>query len=225
MTQENLTQSVRELQGTKIIASDTGNQVGTISDVMLDPTSMDLAAIVISEMGSSEKSLISFGEISKWENDAIFVKTKDAFQDADEQENLGKWRSVVNQILKMDVQSSKQKRIGKMNDVLVSRDGHITAFDVTALGPELQIGKKLTPDDQVTSDKPELEIGQKLGTTASTKEPELEVGHPLDKNVSSKEPELEVGHRLGEMESIRIPVEAAVSFGLESLIIREDYTI
>ena len=209
--------SFREYREKQIVATDTGKPFGSIADLMIDPTQLKLAAIVISQNGAAQRKMIPFDQVTKWEEDALWVTSQNAVRGVNDPMNDQAWRSVDDQILDLEVMTANGKRLGEINDVLLNKNGQIAGFDISAAGPDLEIGHRL--NDHISSEgKEKLQIGHHLDN-ASAGEHGLQVGHRLGEPVSTDNPDLQIGHQLGEYKPILVLTSAVISLGPDSMIV------
>jgi len=119
-----------ELIGKQIISSDKGIRIGTLSDLLIDPNMLEVAAIVTQKGDPLRNDFraIPSDAIQVWGRDAILVEKTNVLRTKDELSELENWLSFMDSIRGEIIVTTTSKRIGKIEDIQISVDGRITAY-------------------------------------------------------------------------------------------------
>ncbi|GAB4535755.1 MAG: hypothetical protein Kow0063_20370 [Anaerolineae bacterium] len=122
------------LQGKPVVSVTNGKIIAKVLDVLMDPDSLQLAAVVTSKGGllSREKDVevIPSPEVQVWGQDVVLVSRPDVIVKKSELPGSEKWLSVTDRIKGHDVISTEGQRIGKLNDVVVDNRGQLVGYDL-----------------------------------------------------------------------------------------------
>jgi uncharacterized protein YrrD len=75
-------QRTSELRGRPIVASDAGEKLGTVEDVLIDERSGRVAALVVGGGLFSKERVLPFEEVQVMGRDAVVVKSQQSVVDA-----------------------------------------------------------------------------------------------------------------------------------------------
>jgi sporulation protein YlmC with PRC-barrel domain len=128
---ENYNLSVlNKLIGMKIISIDKGILVGTLEDLLIDPNMLEIAAI-ITQKGDPLRNdfrAIPSDSVCVWGQDVILVEKTNVLCTKNELPDLANWLSFIDNIHDETIITTSSKRIGKVEDIVISTDGRITAY-------------------------------------------------------------------------------------------------
>jgi uncharacterized protein YrrD len=126
--------SSRELIGKPIISITNGVIIGKVVDILIDPGTIQVAALVTSKGGllthRGEMEAIPAKEVQVWGQDAVLVSRPDVIAKQDELPDHGRWLSVADQVKSRDVISIDGTRIGQLNDIVLNTQGQLVAYDL-----------------------------------------------------------------------------------------------
>jgi uncharacterized protein YrrD len=199
----------------KIITTKRGGEkLGTATDFMIDPQSLEVAAVI-----TSTDRAIPSNEVEEWDQDIILVKREDAAQDKQTLTDQKDWMSMKGQLRGLNVHSDTGQRLGEVDDIVIDMRGQIIAFELQDNHPVLKVGQQLGQDE--IGEGPEHQVGQQIGQTTtdmSAESPALRVGHKLDERRQGEKPELQIGRQLSEHRN-RIPAQATRSLDPNALTV------
>jgi uncharacterized protein YrrD len=165
----------RELIGKPIISMTNGVSIGKVVDILIDPGTTQVAALVTSRGGLLARGVgieaIPAQEVQVWGQDAVLVNRPDVITGEDQLPDRQHWLSVVDQIKGRDVVSIDGTRIGQLNDIVLNTQGQLVAYDlahVLVTGPVAQskripaeatrsFGRDVLIVDQVQADEAQAE--------------------------------------------------------------------
>ena len=124
----------RALIGKPIISITNGVIIGKVVDVLIDPGTVQVAALVTSKGGllmqRGQMEAIPAKEVQVWGQDAILVSRPDVIAKQDELPDHERWLSVVDRVKGRDVVSIDGTRIGQLNDIVLNTQGQLVAYDL-----------------------------------------------------------------------------------------------
>ena len=132
----------QEIHGNSVISIDNGQIIGSVGDIMIDPETLDAAALATSKgnLLNREIEAIPAADVQVWGQDAVLVKHPDVIVKEDQLPDLEKWLSVSDDIKGRDVIDTKGTRIGKIKDVLINAEGHLAGYRLS----QVYVGGPLT---------------------------------------------------------------------------------
>jgi sporulation protein YlmC with PRC-barrel domain len=136
----------RQLVGKPIISMTNGVALAKVMDIMFDPHTGQVAAVVTSKGGGllqrgPELEAIPAREVRVWGRDAVLVSSPDVIATQEELPDRQEWLSVSDQIKGRDVISIDGTRIGQLSDVVLDTQGQLVSYELAQVfvtGPVAQ---------------------------------------------------------------------------------------
>ena len=138
----------QELRGKSIVSVTNGQIIAKVEDVLLDPGTLRVAALVTAGGGlgnllkSGRKTeAIPGDEVQVWGQDVVLVSGPDVIAKIEELPASDQWVSVSQQIKGRDVISAEGTRIGQLHDVVIDLKGQLVGYDLARVfveGPPAQ---------------------------------------------------------------------------------------
>jgi uncharacterized protein YrrD len=121
------------LMGKSIVSRLDGRKIGSISEVIIDRDSLQIAAIALSKGGFFNRKidLIPADKVSVWGKDVILVDNPDVIVKEDQIQDREKWLTVSKDIRGRYVVSIDGTRIGQIQDVVIDQQGRIVGYDLS----------------------------------------------------------------------------------------------
>ena len=128
-----------EFRERSIISLNEGQRLGAVDDILVDPGSLRLHALVTAKSGllRPEINAIPQSEIVLWGLDVVLVKRGDALVKRDSLTGLEPCLSAFRSIPGRDVISLSGDRLGEMRDLLITPQGELAGFAVDHVRGEL----------------------------------------------------------------------------------------
>jgi uncharacterized protein YrrD len=124
----------RELIGKPIVSVTNGVIIGKVVDILIDPATVQVAALATSKGGllthRGEMEAIAAKDVQVWGQDAVLVSGPDVIARQDDLPDRQRWLSVADQVKGRDVVSIDGTRIGQLNDIVVNTQGQLVAYDL-----------------------------------------------------------------------------------------------
>lgn len=116
--------------GDSVISLDEGKVIAKMSDVIIDPQTMKVAALVTSKGGllGREVKYVLGTEVNVWGEDVILISRTAAAMDESEMEPSEGLLWVSEEIQGRDVITQDGTRIGRLADVLIETDGELVGY-------------------------------------------------------------------------------------------------
>jgi sporulation protein YlmC with PRC-barrel domain len=117
-------------KGNSVISLDEGIAVAKMADVMIDPQTLKVAALVISKGGllGRETEYVPSTEVKVWGQDVILISRTDACVGESEIPSVDRLLRVSDEIRGRDVINQDGTRIGRLADVLVDQNGALVGY-------------------------------------------------------------------------------------------------
>lgn len=124
---------VSDLRGKTIISVNDGSKIGTVDDVLIDPNSLRVAALVVSQGGMFDRDtrLVPANDVNKWGRDAVLVNSREVFRNESDLPDREKWLSASSKLNGLSIVNTEGTRLGRMDDVLIDETGRIVTYRVS----------------------------------------------------------------------------------------------
>lgn len=129
-------QSVKDYKGKIIISINDGKNLGTLDDVLIDPDSMEITALVTSQgwLPWHDLKAIPANNVRVWGEDTILVESADRIKKGKELPGTKAWLSISDDIIGRDVISLEGDKVGEINEVLMDPKGELVGFQLSQIG-------------------------------------------------------------------------------------------
>ena len=123
----------QELEGKPVIGMTDGNIVAKLEDVLIDPETCQIAALVTSRGGLLKREIkaILGTDVHVWGRDAVLVRRADVVVEEEQVPGIEKWLSVVHDLKGREVVDTCGVRIGVLGDVIIAPQGQIMGYDLS----------------------------------------------------------------------------------------------
>lgn len=137
---------LQSFKGKPIINVTNGEQMGVVDDILIQPESLSLAAIIISKGNLLRQDLyaVPTRDIKVWGKDAVLVSGFDMLRKKGEYPELDTSLSASEAVRGREIISLDGERNGELKDFLVDQDGRLEGIEVGRVGDGLakQLGEK-----------------------------------------------------------------------------------
>lgn len=121
-----------QVNGKPVVSLHTGEKIGSVSDVLIDPETLRVAALVISKGGlfNRETMKIPATEVQLWGKDVILVRQLSS-QGEEGIQVQDHWVQLSDQIRGRYVVSKDGRRVGKIEDVTIDQGGRLIGYNLS----------------------------------------------------------------------------------------------
>lgn len=148
-----------DLIGMPIITINLGENLGKVKDVLIDPTKLELAALVLpSSLFSQDTMVVPRTVIQVYGRDAILVKSNEAMVRDNTLPGVASLLS-IGKLKGRPIATEKGFKVGVLNDLIIDGTGQIVGYDLARVfikGPVAQ--SKRLPVNVTRSIGPDLII-------------------------------------------------------------------
>jgi uncharacterized protein YrrD len=149
-TEKSVEHSSQDFIGKTIINVEDGRRIGSVSDILIDRETLEVAAIELSRgnLFNRETSAIRAEDIQVWGEDVILVRSGDSVTGSENIPQREKWLKVSEHIRGRYVVSVDGTRIGQVNGLMLDQRGRILAYELNQVfidGP-LNRSKRISAD-------------------------------------------------------------------------------
>jgi uncharacterized protein YrrD len=125
--------TISDLRGKTILSMNDGMRIGSIDEVLVDPDSLRIAALVVKQGGmfDRETKIVPAHDVNKWGKDAVLVESRDVFRSEADITDREKWLSASDKLKGMTIVNTEGTRLGRMDEILVDDTGKIVAYRVS----------------------------------------------------------------------------------------------
>ncbi|NNJ10870.1 hypothetical protein EKD04_011060 [Chloroflexales bacterium ZM16-3] len=121
-------QKINDLFGKLVISQITGDQVASVSDIVLDQEVRRIVALIISGRASGEQvvrwpQILGVGEF-------VVVDGAQAFLAASDDSEIAELRAGAERITGKHIISASGEQVGTVSDMYFSRDGELVGFEL-----------------------------------------------------------------------------------------------
>jgi uncharacterized protein YrrD len=127
-------QKVSELVGKPIVSADTGERIGKVSDVLVDPQSQHVIGLVVASGVLSAEHVLPFTDVQTLGTDAVVARSGSGVVGRKEwhQQAIDTMRTSALQ--QKRVLTTSGRALGQIRDVLVDEVGSIEGFEIAGSG-------------------------------------------------------------------------------------------
>jgi len=120
----------QEFKGKPIISVANGQVIGHVADILIDPETRSVAALVTSRGGMLNRRTewISADVIRSWGDNAIMVEQPEVIQDVDVPEANDRWLSLFDGLRGRYMVTTDGTRVGQVKDVYLDSSGRLIAY-------------------------------------------------------------------------------------------------
>jgi sporulation protein YlmC with PRC-barrel domain len=121
----------RDLIGRLIVTVTSGEIVGKVKDVLIDPETWEVAALVLpGKMFSRDAMIIPRHVIHVFGKDVVLVKSNEAMPRDDTLDHVASLIAVSGEMKGRQIATEKGVRVGVLNDVVINELGKVIAYDL-----------------------------------------------------------------------------------------------
>jgi uncharacterized protein YrrD len=134
---------VQDLIGKPIVTMNHGEIIGKAKDVLIDPSTYEIAALVLpaTKMFSKDTMVVPRPVIHVLGQDVILVKSNEATVRDNTLRGVASLLAVTKQMKGRQVATEKGTKVGILNDILVDDNGKIVGYDLSKVFIEGPIAK------------------------------------------------------------------------------------
>lgn len=121
---------VSELVGKTIVSSETGDRMGRVADVLLDPQSNRALGLVIGGGVLGGEHVLPFGDIQTLGTDAVVARSAQGVLDAKHWRAQGIEAARSSALKHKRVLTTGGRMLGELNDVMLDDVGIVEAFEI-----------------------------------------------------------------------------------------------
>jgi len=116
-----------------IISVTNGERVGEVEDLLIDPDTYRVAALITAKSGlfAGKAKAILADEVNVWGQDAILISQPNVIVGEAELPEAEKWLSVSDDIKGREVVNPHGIRIGELSDIIIDVNGRIVAYELS----------------------------------------------------------------------------------------------
>lgn len=135
------------IKGRAVVNIQNGKKIGSVSDVVVDADRLQIAALVLHKgsLFDRETVMIAAEHVQVWGQDVILVKKEDVLDNQVRMQEEKRWLYADENLRGRYVVSVDGKRIGQINDIIISPTGKLVAYQLSQVfieGP-LQESKRI----------------------------------------------------------------------------------
>ena len=125
--------TIDDLNGKTVVSMANGEKLGSVYDVLVDPESLKIAALIVSRGGvfQQKQALVPAPEINAWGKDAVLIKGEPSLLSEEEVADRKNWVRASNQIQGRPLVSAGGEKLGTIHNIVVNENGQIVAYQVS----------------------------------------------------------------------------------------------
>jgi uncharacterized protein YrrD len=126
-------QPARQLNGKAIIDIQTGEKIGQVDDLLFDPNTLGIGALLFSEGGLFNRQSQSLPAINVqvWGKDVLLVNRSGTGGALDQMPGKDEFVKLSDQLRGRYVVSTAGERVGQIDDVLIDDRGRLVGYDLS----------------------------------------------------------------------------------------------
>jgi uncharacterized protein YrrD len=123
-------QKVSELIGKSIVSADTGERIGKVSDVLVDPESQHVVALVLAGGLLRSEHVLPYADVQTLGADAVIARSGAGVVDAKEWHRQGTASRRTSALKHKRVLTTSGRALGEIDDVLLGDGGRVEGFEI-----------------------------------------------------------------------------------------------
>jgi uncharacterized protein YrrD len=125
-----------DVGGNDIIDAKTGTRVGRVEDMLIDPQSMRVSAVVthLGDFLNRDVRAIPANQVQTWGRDVILISGEGEMGRREDIPGQESFLSISDNLRGKTVVTTSGEKIGQINDVLMDDNGQIVAFELGSGG-------------------------------------------------------------------------------------------
>jgi uncharacterized protein YrrD len=121
---------VSELVGKPIVSAENGERIGKVSDVLLDPQSQHVLALVIAGGLLHSEHVLLYTDVQTLGTDAVVARSGTGVVGAKEWRQLAVETTRTSMLKHKRVLTTSGRAVGEIRDVVLDDDGGVEAFEL-----------------------------------------------------------------------------------------------
>ena len=117
MSQPTLLMTTQNMTGMPVVSSQNGQQLGKVSDVVLDPKKKSISAFLLNSDNPQQAQAVPFKEVSEIVSNTVFVKDSQVIKPAAEVVKFEQQSGQPGKFVAQKVVDNKGKELGKISDL------------------------------------------------------------------------------------------------------------
>ena len=122
----------QDIIGKVVISVSTGQKLGTVEDLLIDPPAMRVAALLLSKGSLINRDVVAVpvDDVEAWGQNAIMVNGPESALRREELADHEKWVSATDDIRGRPIITVDGTRVGQVDDLIIDRDGNVTLYEI-----------------------------------------------------------------------------------------------
>ena len=116
MSQPTILLATEDFTGMPIISSDSGQQIGQVSDVVVDPQKQQISAFLVGSDNPQQAQAVLFKDVSEIVSNTIFVKDPQAVKPAHQAVKFEQQNGKASQLVQQKVVNKQGQELGQVVD-------------------------------------------------------------------------------------------------------------
>jgi uncharacterized protein YrrD len=121
---------VSELIGRTVISGDSGERIGTVSDVLLDPQSLRVLGLVMGGGLFRSEHVLPYTDVQTLGKDAIVARSAAGVVDPRQWHQRGSDSTRTSALKHRQVLTTSGRALGQIHDVMLDEGGAVDAFEL-----------------------------------------------------------------------------------------------
>jgi uncharacterized protein YrrD len=125
--------TLQSMKGRAVVSIQHGKKIGNVSDIVIDADKLEIAGLVLSKgtLFDRETMIIPAEQVQVWGQDVILVRQDDVSEGQIKIPEGKRWLYAEENLRGRYVVSVDGKRIGQINDISISPDGKLLAYELS----------------------------------------------------------------------------------------------
>lgn len=116
MAQTSVLLATDDFTGMPIISSESGQQIGKVSDVVVDPKKQEISAFLVGSDNPQQAQALPFKEVTEIVSNTVFVKNQQAIKPAQQAVKLEQQNGTASKLTQQKVVSKEGQELGQVVD-------------------------------------------------------------------------------------------------------------
>jgi uncharacterized protein YrrD len=125
--------TTQDIKGRAVVSVENGQKIGSVSDIIIDADKLQVAALIVSKGSLFDRETVTIPaeQVQVWGQDVILVREISVIDDSAITPEGKHWLNAEENIRGRYVVSVDGKRIGQIEDISISPDGRLMAYQLS----------------------------------------------------------------------------------------------
>lgn len=159
-----MTRDAKELLDKRVIATDSGREIGKVEQLLFSPGQHALMGLVLKAEDGKPVLFLRRERVRSFGNDAITVSNESAVEVLDSDADARRLAKGPGHVLNMDVFTAGGDKLGSVDKVLLNEDGTVNSYRTSTGLLGMGAKQEIVPSDVIGASEDSIVVGDTVKT-------------------------------------------------------------